>query len=498
MYKLLLIDDERIVRESISQLIHWEQYDINLIGSCSNAIEALEIVKENRPDIIITDIRMPVINGIDFIKNIRSQGIDSECIILSGYNEFEFAKNAMQENVKHYILKPCSEREIEDALLKTISDINSKRIMKKKIEAQQFVQHIYLQQFIHLVLQRKELDTEMEHGLRVLFSEYDQLFWISFQWEIDLQNPQEIYQCFLDFAQATSATLISSVMKINTTLGCFYFSSKHELPFNQLMILQKQLYKHLHYMPVLNETKKCCLDQLYSWIKDIFNDSSGYMVITDKGISQCEIKEAYSDLDFASIQDKMVKTITQGDRQSIHCQVQSLFYTYDRNFAMMVCTKLLIKYSYAGLLDKNYLTTILNQVYAIKEIHVLMNTLSDVMSNLHVDDKNESFVDKIIKYIHENLEDSNLTLKWCAKELVFLNEDYISRAFTKQTGENFSTYLNHIRIERAKVLISLMSENDKIYTVAEKIGLGHNPQYFSRLFKKNTGYTPKEYKELYS
>lgn len=337
MYKVLLVDDESVVREKISQLINWEQYDVNLIGSCSNAIEAMDIVLQNKPDIIITDIKMPVMNGIEFIKQVKSQGIESEFIILSGYNEFEFAKGAMSENVRHYILKPCSEEEIEEALVKVISDITERRIAKK-----------------------------------------------------------------------------------------------------------------------------------------------------------------YSEEDIVSIQEEFAKCITNGEMQNIYNGVWKLFHTYDRNLAIMVCTKVLLKYFYARLLDTNCLTDMLNEIYVTKEIDILVNKISEVICDLKkVDGKNENFIDKIINYINENLDDSNLTLKWCAKELVFMNEDYVSRAFTKQIGENFSTYLNRKRIERAKNLLSVMGEDGRIYTVAEQIGLGHNPRYFSKIFKKSTGHTPKEYKGLY-
>ncbi|WP_273320014.1 response regulator transcription factor [Vallitalea guaymasensis] len=498
MYKLLLVDDESIVRESISKLINWEKYNISLIGSCSNAIEAIDIAKKNEIDIIITDIKMPVMNGIELIKNVKGLGIDCEFIILSGYNEFEFAKNAMQENVKHYILKPCSEKEIEEALLKTISDINSKRMIEKKMEAQQFVQHIFLQQFINLVLQNKEPDLEMEHWLNILFSDYDKLFWVSFNWDEDVNNPEGVYDSFLEFAESTSSTVISSVMKINNTLGCFYFSTKDELPYNELTFLQKRLLEQLGSMPVLNKVIKCSPNELCGIITKIYKKSSYYLIINRDGISRCDIKGAYNDVDIAHIHEQFVKYITQGDKSSIKDHIKSLFYKYDRNFSVMVCTKLLIKYSSAGLLDTKHLTSVLNQVYAIDDTDEVIVILNNIICSLIVENKDENFVDKITKYIDEHLDDSNLTLKWCAKELVFLNEDYISRAFTKQVGQNFTSYLNHKRIERAKNLISLMSEDEKIYTVAEKIGLGHNPQYFSKIFKKSTGYTPKEYKELYN
>lgn len=106
--------------------------------------------------------------------------------------------------------------------------------------------------------------------------------------------------------------------------------------------------------------------------------------------------------------------------------------------------------------------------------------------------KKQHFVEEIIEYVNQNLSDSRLNLKWIASNLVFRNEDYVGKAFTAYTGENFLTYLNRQRMQRAKELLESEKEN-KIYVVAQEVGLGHNPRYFSKLFKKYVGCSPQEY-----
>lgn len=99
---------------------------------------------------------------------------------------------------------------------------------------------------------------------------------------------------------------------------------------------------------------------------------------------------------------------------------------------------------------------------------------------------------QICDYVNEHLSDPNLTLKRIAEQHLFMNTDYVSKKFQKETGTRFSNYLTEVRIERAKKLL-VSAKSDTIQTVAEQVGCGNNPQYFSQLFKKKTGMTPSTY-----
>lgn len=259
MKSVLLVDDEKSVVEAISRLVPWEEYGVRLAGCCLNGFDAIKIVECEQPDIVITDIKMPVMDGIELIRKVREMGYDKEFIVLSGYNEFELAQEAMKEGVKHYLLKPCGEEEIREAIEEVIADINHKQELK---DARKLVERLEL---------------------------------------------------------------------------------------------------------TMNEKR-------------------------------------------------------------------------------------------------------------------------------HPLEKKGDFVEKILQYIEDHLDDKRLGLKWVSSELVYLNEDYVGKAFRQKLGENFTAYLNRKRMERAKLLISIMAE-DKIYEIAEQVGYGDNPHYFSKLFKRYTGFTPKEYKE---
>lgn len=127
MYKLIIIDDEKIIRETIGSQIDWNSLGIELIGLCANGIEGLDMIIDENPDIVMTDIRMPVFSGLELIEKIRQLNKDIEFIILSGYSEFEYARTAMKLNVKHYTLKPCSKETIINTVEQVKKDLREKK-----------------------------------------------------------------------------------------------------------------------------------------------------------------------------------------------------------------------------------------------------------------------------------------------------------------------------------------------------------------------------------
>ena len=123
MYKLLIVDDEKIIRETISNIIDWTAHDIQVVGVCKDGLEAVDCIMDESPDIVLTDIRMPGLSGLDLIEKIKDTNPNTQFIILSGYGEFELAQRAMKYGVKHYLLKPTNENDILDTVQKVIADL---------------------------------------------------------------------------------------------------------------------------------------------------------------------------------------------------------------------------------------------------------------------------------------------------------------------------------------------------------------------------------------
>lgn len=123
MYKVLIVDDEPLVLKGIENFINWEAYGVTVCGTASNGLEAYKLIEQEEPDIVITDIKMPYMSGIELIEKVSPKYPDIEFIILSAYAEFEHAKKAMRYGVMYYLLKPTGVYEIEDIIKGIVGSI---------------------------------------------------------------------------------------------------------------------------------------------------------------------------------------------------------------------------------------------------------------------------------------------------------------------------------------------------------------------------------------
>lgn len=126
MFKAVLVDDEQIMTEGLKRLINWEALGVELIFCAYDGQSALGFILKEKPDIVVTDIKMPVMDGLQMIQEARAHQLDTNFIILSGYGEFEYAQKALRYGVKEYLLKPCNEREIEKSLEKVVVELRIK------------------------------------------------------------------------------------------------------------------------------------------------------------------------------------------------------------------------------------------------------------------------------------------------------------------------------------------------------------------------------------
>ena len=146
MYKLMIVDDEQIEREGMAQFIPWGKYEIELSGTAWNGLDAYEQIQVKQPDIVLTDMKMPVMNGIELIKRLSENFPDIRIIVLSGYGEYEYTSQAMEYGIRHYILKPCDEEKIVSVLEEVKHEIEEQ---KKKSQQEKELYTIHRQVLPH-------------------------------------------------------------------------------------------------------------------------------------------------------------------------------------------------------------------------------------------------------------------------------------------------------------------------------------------------------------
>ena len=127
MCKLLIVDDEEIEREGMANFIPWQEQGIKLVGTAWNGIQGLEMMEKYRPDVVFVDVKMPVMNGLEMIRRARQTFPDTIYVILSGFGEYEFTSRAMEEGVRHYLLKPCDEQKIMEVIAKIKKELQKRK-----------------------------------------------------------------------------------------------------------------------------------------------------------------------------------------------------------------------------------------------------------------------------------------------------------------------------------------------------------------------------------
>lgn len=183
--KVYLADDERFTRDGISQLIPWEELGLQLMGTGADGQAAFKDIASYVPDIVITDIKMPKMDGIELIQTVTSQYPHIKFVVLSGYGEFELASQAMRHGVKYYLLKPCDEQEIIDVLQKVIEEIKLERLQSKEAKRQDSLRAQLMQvksvdevhQLVHARWSQKdeEAESSKEFGTRKITSRMKQI-----------------------------------------------------------------------------------------------------------------------------------------------------------------------------------------------------------------------------------------------------------------------------------------------------------------------------------
>lgn len=142
LLRIFLVDDEKLIREGMKKLLKWEEYGLQICGEAANGRDALQAILEIMPDIVLTDLRMPAMDGLTLASMLSQQAPSVEVVIITGYDEFEYAKEAVRSGVFDYLLKPVSQQELLDTMLRLKNKIQNRRVGYPFEEEEQILQAI--------------------------------------------------------------------------------------------------------------------------------------------------------------------------------------------------------------------------------------------------------------------------------------------------------------------------------------------------------------------
>ncbi|KAF9121839.1 hypothetical protein BGX30_002346, partial [Mortierella sp. GBA39] len=468
-------DDERIILDGISQMVDWQDFGTELTGTAQNGLQAYDLIAADPPDIVISDIRMPGLDGLGLVAQTYATHPNVKFVLLSGFGEFEYANRAMQYGVKHYLLKPTDETKIAEALKEVTAELDQKRrreafILDMKRRFEKVIPHVkeqvlrefgeadYEHQFAVKNIAEDLLQTALmsttlgDHALILISDPEDQ--------ELLHSRLQDIRRTFRLYYKMNVTVAVSDPGPITSA---------------------RKMYR---------ETLQCLNYRFYL-------DESGIITRKDTFVPDGGVSE------FAFDEERLMLPVRSGDREEASLALSEFIAELKRAQLSIEMTKSYAISMYAALVRLDGPERMAEAYKRITEI-ADMGSLQAIQSFLEetVRDmtrrnyernayKYNAIVRKVIDIV-EQIGNASLSLNLVAHEMLYMNADYLGKLFKKETGEKFSNYVMRIRIQRAT---ELMAENPdaKIFEMAEQLGFGDNPQYFSQVFKKQMGCTPSEY-----
>lgn len=498
MLKLLLVDDEEIIRNTIAASIDWESFGIRLIGTCPDGVEAYHTILDESPDIVMTDIRMPGISGLDLVERITKTDLNVHFIILSGYSEFDYAKRAMKCGVKHYLLKPCDTAQIEECLKGVTEECRKDYSLKNASSNSMFDQ-----------LRQTLIQNIISDGCSL--DEVTPAFYSRFEQYLDLHDtPYQLCYIYyleqknLDIALARINRFLSNVapdleverMYVRNTL-IFYFPNfesdykAFDSFFSSLSIVGQSVeteYQRVSF-PDLQSLLDTMIQKLRRYDTFWFLTDSGIKENYNYGKITLQCSHMISDLLDAPSEKRSELIVRFTDLLNSITNVKFLLQQADT--ALIQITSSLPGDS------MNSMVSFLLSLHKLEDPHDITQALAEKLKESFgavpaLETSCSPFIEKTIAYLNTHLSNPDLTLKWISENYLYMNVNYVSRCFYKDTGQKFSTYLMNLRIEKAKLIFS-ETPDIPIQDVAEQVGCGNNPYYFNRIFKKCTGMSPSMY-----
>ena len=217
--KVLIVDDEYFIGKLIYKLIAWEEKNLECVGILDNGEDAIDYIKKNTPDIVITDIRMPGISGLDLIRETRDTSNKIQYIIISGYREFEYAREAMKYGIDHYVLKPINKDDLSEALddvIKILGEIENKEAREKRlIETVENSKKIIKSSILKDIIENNDYDNS-------IFLNKDLRLFRAINIKLDYENIDQVYKKQDSITAAKVVDIANKILETNVgeVIGC--------------------------------------------------------------------------------------------------------------------------------------------------------------------------------------------------------------------------------------------------------------------------------------
>lgn len=470
--KLLIADDEILTRNGLVTSIDWKSLGIDQVFEASDGMEAYNTACTSKPDIILSDIRMPRLSGIEFAEKIKEILPDTSLIFMSGYSDKEYLKAAIRLKAITYVEKPLDLQEVKDSVQEAINEHQTR-----------------LQTRSSMKLQSKETSSRLAQLLTRPYNEKQE--------EIDeLTDKLSIH-----FTPQTYFT--SFIVKLRS--GDFNAALLKE-PFDRFQdILEHYHLKSLavrlhnvHYVfHILGE--KVPSDTVFSsienYLKEMFSPFGDFYISrgeTVRGITK--VYQSYASTvillqsSFFTTVNSVLDQVYFNNTKLLPNQVKDIYF---RLFSSLTTCRQKLKLTSESTGQESILQH-LEECFSFDEMHQLLCTRTEeLFQSIEGASQEDSTIFMIKDYISKHYSEERLSIKEIGDH-VFLSASYICTYFKTQTGQTLNQYITEYRMERAMQL--LQDKRYAITDISEKVGY-NNGNYFGKSFKKFTGLTPSQYRD---
>ena len=497
MKRILLVDDEQLTTLALSKMIERSQGDYQIAGTASNGQEALEFLEENEVDIAIVDIRMPILDGIGLMEQIREKDLSVHVIILSAYRDFEYAQKALRFGACDYLLKPVSQNSLMEALDKLSLLVDQEQEAKT---AHDLFFYKKRQKAVYALLETGKSDSE--HLPELLRSDETGSLLL-------LTSPQEFPHPFMedchdlgwepyrDFQMVyflpdrmASEDLVQQIAEAARKLMPNYFLPALSISHSQGGYPVRDLPK------ALIECKVAAMYAFYFPEKAVINYPDiqlfGQASIRP-AVASFEELHSYIRLENYENIIKKLEEIHHSLKVEMSLNPQTLYQLF---YEMFIEFRLAEKkrgdtHFFEGITLAR-LQSFLSLDALFDFAFTLINNYFDGASEVTVS-HDEQIVERVKEYCMQNYA-ADCTLDDMAAA-VYISKSYLSQIFKEQCGVSIWNYFTKLRIEKAKEL--LVSNKIKVNQVGEMVGF-KNASHFGRIFKNHVGVSPKEYRQKIS
>lgn len=495
MKRVLIVDDESIVRVTLRSLIDWESCGYTLVKDCMDGLQALEYIRTHPVELLITDMKMPGLDGLGLISRLKEEDCLPVTIVLSGYNEFELVREAFRLGVYDYLLKSDLSTQLVKSLLEKLDRQYFKEpqpdvpamssgkidipkdgpyglvlfeVVDFKRQSVRFADNLeedMSRPMLELARQIPRMSTRA--GIREIYpSQYLLHYRVTDPagYPLSIKSlARQIQKVWRDYMNLETAAAISSITDPGRTEDAL-----------------GQDIRLLKWCSLAGEYAMCTAWEFETRLSAMDRKKEECQPFMTALFSGDKIAAAWEKDKLLSPLNSMPMEEAAEECLHILCQLADQFNIHENEFSSLLPERV------------NYFEK-LSRLGQVRELELWMNNyfrwVSDYLENCR-EDRQEDVILRARRFIADNYASPDMTLK-SAADYVGLNEKYLSTKFTKETGMTFSAYLTGIRLEKAK---RLMDTTDlKMYEISDRVGY-RSVEHFNRMFKKAYGVSPGDYK----